>query len=414
MATPVEVPKLGNTVEECLVARWCKRKGDPVSAGDVVAEIETDKATFEVTAPVDGTVLETFFDEGALVPVFTNLFVIGAPGESSAPFRPQQASAAPDPKTGALSLGGTGDSPVASPAPPTTGREARPTSPRARRFADEHNFHPAAITGSGPAGRVLEQDLRALYYSGDTPQAPSPTTSPRPLPTVTAPHGGGTPAPRASTMREKIARRMRESLATTAQYTLNTSARAGALLSLRARIKSTSEININDLVTFCAIQALLQIPDLNAEFIDGVVHKHSVVHIGFACDTPRGLLVPVVRDAHRLPIAELARQMKDLTAQAVQSTISADHISGATFTISNLGNLGIESFTPLLNPPQVAILGVGAIQLKPVRRDGKIEFIDCIGLSLTCDHQVIDGAPGARFLQVLREKIENVEQLCTI
>jgi pyruvate dehydrogenase E2 component (dihydrolipoamide acetyltransferase) len=420
MATPVEVPKLGNTVEECLVARWCKHKGDPVSAGDVVAEIETDKATFEVTAPVDGTVLETFFDEGSLVPVFTNLFVIGAPGESPAPFRPQPASAAAD--SGAGNLGGTGDSPVASPgqragespAPPKTGQEACPTSPRARRFADEHNFHPAAITGSGPGGRVVEQDVRALYYSGPAPQDTSQGTSPGPLPTVTAPLGGARPAPRASTIREKIARRMRESLATTAQYTLNTSARASALLSLRARIKSVSEININDLVTFCAIQALLQIPDLNAEFIDGVIHKHSAIHIGFACDTPRGLLVPVVRDAHRLPIVELARQMKELTAQAVQGGISADRLSGATFTISNLGNLGIESFTPLLNPPQVAILGVGAIQLKPVRREGNIEFIDCLGLSLTCDHQVIDGAPGARFLQVLREKIENVEQLCTI
>ena len=222
------------------------------------------------------------------------------------------------------------------------------------------------------------------------------------------------PAPRASAIREKIARRMRESLATTAQYTLNTSAGARGLLALRARIKSTSEININDLVTFCTIQALLQIPDLNAEFIDGVIHKHSAIHIGFACDTPRGLLVPVIRDAHLLGIAELARQMKELAAQALQGTSSADRLSGATFTISNLGNLGIESFTPLLNPPQVAILGVGAIQIKPVRRDGNIKLIDSIGLSLTCDHQVIDGAPGARFLQVLREKIENVEQLCTI
>jgi pyruvate dehydrogenase E2 component (dihydrolipoamide acetyltransferase) len=204
---------------------------------------------------------------------------------------------------------------------------------------------------------------------------------------------------------------MRESLASTAQYTLNTSADAGGLLALRARIRasvSLPDININDLVTFCAVEALLEVPSLNAEFIDGRIHEHSEIHIGFACDTPRGLMVPVVKDAHTLAIDELAVRMKELAAHAVAGTIAPDDLSGATFTISNLGGLGIEWFTPLLNPPQVAILGVGAIQLKPVRRHGQIEFIDAIGLSLTCDHQVIDGAPGARFLQVLKDKIENV------
>jgi pyruvate dehydrogenase E2 component (dihydrolipoamide acetyltransferase) len=228
---------------------------------------------------------------------------------------------------------------------------------------------------------VLEQDLRKLYQSGR----------------------------RISKVREKIARRMRESLASTAQYTLNASADARGLLAIRAR---TKEVNVNHLVTFCAIEALLDVPALNAEFIDGGIREHAEVHMGFACDTPRGLLVPVIRDAHSLAVDELAARMKELTAQAVDGTIAPDDLSGATFTISNLGALGIESFTPLLNPPQVAILGVGAIQLKPVRRAGQVEFIDAIGLSLTCDHQIIDGAPGARFLQVLKSKIEDVESLC--
>jgi pyruvate dehydrogenase E2 component (dihydrolipoamide acetyltransferase) len=225
------------------------------------------------------------------------------------------------------------------------------------------------------------------------------------------------PATRISGIREKIARRMRESLTNTAQYTLTTSANAGGLLLVRAKVKASkgvADININDLVTFCTIQALLEVPDLNAEFIDGKIYKHAEVHIGFACDTPRGLMVPVVRDAHKLTAGELSLKVKELTGQAVKGAISVDDLSGATFTVSNLGGLGIESFTPLLNPPQVAILGVNAIQLKPVRRDGRIEFIDAIGLSLTLDHQVIDGAPGARFLKVVREKIENVESLCTI
>jgi len=397
MATPVEVPKLGNTVEECIVARWVKHTGDTVSAGDIVAEIETDKATFEVAAPVDGAILATFFDEGALVPVFTNLFVVGAPGEDTDSFRP---GSAPPPS----------ESPA--PEPPVGQADSLPNpiaasySPRARRFADEHDFHPPAITGSGPAGRVLEEDVRREYHSTSR------------IPAKKQPDRAEAPAAtRIPSIREKIARRMRESLAATAQYTLNSSADAAGLLTLRAKIKASKnvpDININDLVVYCTIQALLQLPDLNAEFIDGKIHKHASVHIGFACDTPRGLMVPVVRDASTLTIADLALKMKELTAQAVQGTIAPDNLSGATFTVSNLGNLGIESFTPLLNPPQVAILGVGAIQVKPVRKQGKLEFIDAIGLSLTCDHQIIDGAPGARFLQIVKEKIESVELLCTI
>jgi pyruvate dehydrogenase E2 component (dihydrolipoamide acetyltransferase) len=201
-------------------------------------------------------------------------------------------------------------------------------------------------------------------------------------------------------------------LASTAQYTLNAWADASALIALRARIRNSAEapdININHLVTFCAIQALLDMPALNAEFIDGKIHRHSEVHLGFACDTPRGLIAPVVRNAHKLTIRELAIRMKELTVQAVQETIPADSLSGATFTITNLGGLGIDTFTPILNPPQVAILGVGALHIKPVRREGRVEFVDAIGLSLTCDHQVIDGAPGARFLAILRDKLEKLD-----
>jgi pyruvate dehydrogenase E2 component (dihydrolipoamide acetyltransferase) len=264
-------------------------------------------------------------------------------------------------------------------------------SPRARRFAEVHGFHPASVTGSGPGGRILEADLRKLYEA--------------------RPRSG----PKSSRLRETIARRMRESLSTTAQYTMNASADAAGLLVLRARIKASvgaADININHLVAYCTIRALGEVPSLNAAFLDGKIQERAAVDLGFACDTPKGLLVPVVRNAQALPLAELAARMKDLTARAVAGTVAPDDLSGGTFTISNLGNLGIEWFTPLLNPPQVAILGVNAIQLKPVRRDGRVEFIDAIGLSLTCDHQAIDGAPGARFLQVLKAKIEGVEAEC--
>jgi len=449
MATPVEAPKLGNTVEECLVAKWRKQKGDAVSAGDVVVEIETDKATFEVAAPVGGTLLETFFAEGALVPVFTNLFVIGEPGESVEGFRPgaaadqgQPAGGRQDRQTLSAARQESEEMPARKPAwqaggplhgggiaaePGGQAGRPAPLSPRARRFAEEHAFHPSTVQGSGPGGRALEQDLRELYHSSPRP---SPAAERRIQDGASIPGEGSGPAGRIlssdlgppptpmSRIREKIARRMRESLATTAQYTLHSSADASGLVALRKRTKGQGQgANIGDMVAFCAIRALLEFPDLNAELIEGRLYKHPEIHLGFACDTPRGLVVPVVRNAHKLTLSELALAMQELAAAATGGSISADDLSGATFTVSNLGGLGIESFTPLLNPPQVAILGVDAIQVKAVRRGGLrngIEFIDSIGLSLTCDHQAIDGAPGARFLKVLKEKIENVESLCTI
>ncbi len=432
MATPVETPKLGNTVEECLVAKWRKHKGERVAKGEVVLDIETDKAAFEVAAPVSGTLLETFFPEGALAPVFENLFVIGEPGEDIEAFRPRGGqTAGEDGQKGVESDGSPGSFAVES-APGTraaTGGTPAPGSqafsPRARRFADAHGFHPTSVEGSGPGGRVIEEDLRNLYQSaprvsplarrlmaeGAEVRGESPAADGR----ILSSDLGPPPTP-LSNIRKKIASRMRESLATTAQYTLHSSADAAGLLALRSKIKASraTDISIGDLVAYCAIQAVLEFPEINVELIEDRTYRHSSIHLGFACDTPRGLLVPVVRDAHRLSIQELSVRMRTLATEAVNGNISVDDLSGATFTVSNLGALGIESFTPLLNPPQVAILGVDAIQVKPVRRDDRIDFVDCIGLSLTCDHQVIDGAPGARFLGVLKSKIENVESLCTI
>jgi pyruvate dehydrogenase E2 component (dihydrolipoamide acetyltransferase) len=403
MATPVELPKLGNTVEECLLSRWVKRKGDAVAEGEVIAEIETDKTNFEITAPVAGTLLDTFFDEGALVPVFSNLCVIGSAGEDVESFRPGTTAPAKSETVADSGLRAPGSGPEAEAtpearSPESEARSSAPFSPRARKVAAEHKVQPAAVIGSGPGGRVLEMDVRRSVEGarGEGQGAIAPHPSPL------------TPT------RSIIARRLRESLASTAQYTMNASADATGLLAARARNKASQQlagVNINDLVTFCTIKALLDVPDLNAEYVNGSIVKHADVHIGFACDTPRGLMVPVVRNANALTAAQLAARMKELTAQAVKGTISPDDLSGATFTVSNLGAFGVESFTPLINPPQVAILGVGAIQLRAVRRNGSFAFVDAIGLSLTCDHQVVDGAPGARFLQVVKQKIENVQEL---
>jgi pyruvate dehydrogenase E2 component (dihydrolipoamide acetyltransferase) len=270
-------------------------------------------------------------------------------------------------------------------------------SPRARRFAAERGFEPTAIIGSGPGGRVLEQDVRAAYESARA--------------------AGATPAgfARPSARRDVIADLRRESPAMTGHYTLHASADARQLLAMRARAKETARaggtpnISINALVTFSTIRALLDTPSLNAELIDGAIVRHRAIHLGFACDSPHGLLVPVVRDAQDLSIAALARRMNQLVASALDGTISPDAFSGGTFTITNLGSLGVEWIAPVVIPPQVAILGVGAIHAKPVRTGGGVDFIDAIALSITCDTLAIDGAAAGRFLRTLAEKIEQIE-----
>jgi len=421
MATPVEMPRPGITVEECLLVKWRVRKGEPVAAGQVIAEIETDKAGFEVEAPAAGILLETFAAEGELVPVFTNICVIGQPGEDAEPFRPRpaaQAGRVTTEESGASSSLAATEARLV-PSPPELATEKAAFSPRARRFAQERGFFPEAVRGSGPGGRVLEEDLKRLYFA-------SARTSPLARELVRsgfeAPaEGSGVnrlvraadlsePPVKLAGVREIIARRMRDSLASTAQYTLHASAEATGLLSLRRRLKeSGSDININDLVMYCVVRALAEAPELNAELIDGRLYRRRSIHLGFACDTPRGLLVPVIRNCEELTLEELAARAHRLADQASSGTIDPEDLAGATFTVSNLGSFGIESFTPIINPPQVAVLGVNAIQLKPIRRNGAVEFVDHIGLSLTLDHQVIDGAPGARFLQKLRQKIEELE-----
>jgi pyruvate dehydrogenase E2 component (dihydrolipoamide acetyltransferase) len=429
MAIPIEMPKLGNTVEECLLSRWYKHSGDAVVEGDILAEIETDKATFELASPVGGTLLEIFFNDGDLVPVFANVCVVGKEGESTEEFRPRiDAAVAENPNPDAVGpVGQKRHESIASrtAALPVAGDPAQaPLSPRARRFAEEHNFHPAGFKGTGPGGRILEEDLKRLYY--ESPRSSS--LAGKMIADGYEIRGAAGRSPRAvlsndltappmkmSAVRDRIARRMWNSLATTAQYTINASADATGLLSLRNRIKAREQqggfpsININEIVVFCTVKALTAVPEINAEFVDGKIYRHSNVHIGFACDTPKGLLVPVIRNSQTLTLPELSSKIKSLTKQAVDGIISPDDLSGGTFTVSNLGSYGIESFSPILNPPQVAILGVNTIDLKPVRRKGKVEFIEHIGLSLTCDHQVIDGAQGARFLKAVKEQIENIE-----
>ncbi len=265
--------------------------------------------------------------------------------------------------------------------------------------------------GSGPGGRVTSKDL-VKSETGSRESAPAPVSQPAGLPAMTENDVEIIPV---KGVRKVIADRMLQSLQTTAQLTLHASADARALQALRARLKASPEamglrgVTINDLVLLAVARTLPQFPGLNALFTGDAIHQHKHVQLGIAVDTPRGLMVPVVRSADTLSLRQLSTEAKRLANACLNGKVLPDELNGGTFTVTNLGAFGIEMFTPVLNPPQVAILGVCNIQPKPVEVEGEVRFVPHIGLSLTINHQVVDGAPAARFLQVLGQALAAID-----
>lgn len=467
-ATPAELPvgveailmpKAGNSVEECILGAWRINVGDTVKRGDIIAEAETDKTSIEIEATASGEVLALLGSEGDLVPVLTAICLVGPAGTDVSGYKAAsaeapKAAAAEAPK--AVTPAAAPAAASASQAPATAGGHL---SPRARKFVAEHPFVMGEIAGSGAQGRVIESDVIAAYQSSPhlTPAAAAMVAAGAKAPSTgtgsngeitaedienfakgvvaaPAPAAAVSPAPAApvkaegddvitekpfSRIRTVIAKRLQESLQTMAQYTLNCEADVTGLLSLRKRIKASGEklglanINIGDMVMYAVIKTLQQVPELNGEFSDNVVKLHSAVHMGFACDTPKGLLVPVLHHSDKMSLAEMCKQVKSLAKSANAGNLAPDLMNGATFTVSNLGSFGIINFTPVISAPQIAMLGVGKTLLRPVRRaDGTVEYRDYMQFSLTMNHMVVDGAPGARFLQTLCANIENFELVC--
>lgn len=422
MAEAVIMPKLGNTVESAIILAWHVSVGDRISAGDLLCEIETDKATLEIESTAGGILLAQLRAVGDDVPVLSNIAVVGREGESIAEFSP---------------------SPENRPAAGGNGNESRSRrddeefvkiSPRARNLAQRNGIDYAGIAGSGPGGRIIERDIEAALHRGAakvTPVAQAMLDSgdykvaedhPRGRRiskadlTPVADESAATAIPLKG-VRKRIARRMRESLQSTAQLTLNAPADARALQAFRRRLKASDEglglgaVSINDLLLFAVARTLPEFPALNALFENDIIYPQGAVHLGLAVDTDRGLLVPVVRNAETRTLRQLSEAARRLATACRSGDIQPDELSGGSFTVSNLGALGIESFTPILNPPQVGILGVGSINLKPLQQDGEVAFIPHIGLSLTINHQVVDGAPAARFLQRLSANLAQIDLL---
>ena len=440
MATIVVMPQLGNSVESCIIVEWMIAEGDTVAVDQTLASIETDKSTMEVPSTAAGTVLKLLWEEGDEVPVKDPLIIVGEPGEDisglvpggdAAPVEdaPDKATAAPEQAAPAFA----------------TERATGAVSPRARALAASAGLDASIITeGSGPHGRVIERDVAAAIAAGPVLTSAARaagvsatqgtgiggrvsvadagrTAEAAPAAAVAAPAaaadfpGASTSAPLKG-VRKVVAKRMMESLTTTAQLTLNTTANAAGILAMRKKVKNADEalglnkITLNDLVCFAVSRTLLKYPAFNAHLEDGVLTEFEQVHLGFACDTPRGLIVPVIRSAQALGLKAFSDEAKRLASGAIDGSLSPDFLSGGTFTVSNVGSFGIETFTPVINLPQTAILGVGAITPRPVvAADGTIGVEQRLNLSLTIDHQVIDGADGARFLRDLVAAIENID-----
>ncbi len=435
-ATPVIMPKQGQSVESCIIAKWHKQKGDTVAEGDVLFTYETDKATFDEEAKVAGILLDVFFEEGDDVPCLTNVCAIGKEGNTTAELRPDGAAGDAAPVAAAPVATAVAAAPIAATA---KAGDASKISPRAKGLAARRGVDATQATPTGPNGRIIERDVQALADSGkgflsaaqdgykpgmvgtgiggrvrieDLTAAPEKAAA---APVMASPE-----APKAeveevkiTNIRKVIAKSMHASLSEMAQLTLNSSFDAAEIMAYRAKVKANAEklglanITLNDILLYAVSRVLKNHRDLNAHFTGDTMRYFNVVNLGVAVDTPRGLMVPTIFGADKLSLNEISEQSKALAGMCQGGTISPDLLSGGSFTVTNLGSMGIESFTPVINPPQTGILGVDTITTGIKMVNGEMKPYQKMGLSLTFDHRAVDGAPAARFLKELCNTLEN-------
>ena len=437
MAEGVLMPKQGITVESCIITKWYKSVGDTVKVGDLLFGYETDKATFDCESTAEGEILEIFFNDGDDVPVLVNVCAVGAKGDDVSALRPQGEAAeeaAPEVKEEVKAEVKEEKKEVAE--VKINDGEIK-ISPRARALAEKENVDIRLANGSGPYGRVVEKDIRDLIERGLTSTSAAfgeslangananggtaiggrigvaDLTRPVTVAEVAASGENDFVDVKFTGIRKAISKSMTASLSTMAQLTLNSAFDATDVMEYRAQLKKKAEalnlpnITLNDIVLYAVSRTLAGHADINAHLLEGdTVRQFKHVHLGIAVDTPRGLMVPTIRYADMKSLAEISAEAKVLAKKAQEGNISPDDLTGATFTVSNLGAMGVESFTPVINPPQTAILGVGTLMTR-VREDGdELEVYKAMGMSLTFDHRVIDGAPAARFLKDLCSNLE--------
>ncbi|HEV2281419.1 MAG TPA: dihydrolipoamide acetyltransferase family protein [bacterium] len=398
MATEVVLPKLGLTQDEGTIVRWLKSEGSRVEAGEPLFEVLTDKATIEVEAPASGLLLRILAPEGTTAPVATPIALIGDPGERAAPGA-RSGTAAPRP---APPSAPAFESSAASGGARTPHDGRVRVSPRARVLAAAHGVDLHALRGSGPDGRIIERDVQCAVDSGVSAPPAAPAV-PRPA----------IPAGVSARVRSVIARRMTESLRGAAQLTLTTEAEMAEAARLRDEVGAELERRggtrptYTDLLVRASAIALRDHPRLNARWADGGVRLLPDIHVGVAVALDEGLVVPVIRHADRAALAQISAAVRDLSDRARTFRLAPEEMDGGTFTVTNLGMYDVDAFTPILNPPEAAILGAGRVHRRPVAVGDRAEVRPVMVLSLTFDHRVVDGAPAAQFLQRVKHVLEH-------
>ena len=424
------MPKLSPTMEEGQISRWLKKEGDKVSMGEPLAEIDTDKATMEMQALANGVLRKIIINEGQSAPLGQLIAVIGEPNEDIASLLSEAPAAAPPAKQEPPKQGQ--EKPAEQPAPQPQAKAAAAAaapapspvdngqpraasadsgrmivSPLAARMAAEAGIDLRSLQGSGPGGRIIKRDIEAAISQ------PKPEPGyPRPVPAGQVPQIGAS-AYRdepATEIRKVIARRLVTSLGPVPHFFLTTEIEMDRAAEMRRGINALDpdlKISINDVIIKVAAAALIQHPEVNASFQEKFVRYYERADIGVAVAIEDGLITPVVRAADQKSLSQIATEVRELAERARSRRLKPEEYTGATFSISNLGMFGIDEFTAVINPPEGAILAVGAMSAKPVVRDNEIVIRQMMRVTMSCDHRVIDGATGAKFLQTFKKILEN-------
>jgi pyruvate dehydrogenase E2 component (dihydrolipoamide acetyltransferase) len=391
MASEVKLPRLGQGMESGTVTKWLKNEGDAVAKGEPLYEIDTDKVTQEVESDFAGVLLKIALREGE-APVGQTIAFIGEPGEEVA--APSEPEPEPAPQPEKVSAAAVSDTPVAAPPAPATSNGRVKASPLARRLARERGIDIATLRGTGPDGRIVARDVEGAQAAPAAPAAvPSGDIESIPL----------------TNIRKTIARRLTAAwqapvfqLTVTADMT-----RANELVARARELNPDVRITVTDLLAKVCAQALMRHRDVNVQYSEDALLRFPNANVGIAVAAPQGLIVPVVRGVERLSLAEVAVARGDIVGRARDNKLTAQDLEDGTFTISNLGMFGIEQFVAVLNPPQAAILAVGATVDTPVARDGAVEIRPLLTLTVTVDHRAVDGAEGADFLRTVKTFVED-------
>ena len=407
MAEIIRMPRLSDTMEEGNIIAWLKNEGDQVSPGDILAEVETDKATMDLESFHEGVLLHIGVKEGA-VPVDAVIAVIGEKGEDVSAILQEAGNASttdnsssPEPEQSAESAPETGTQAEAPTPSSGSDDDSRiKASPLAKKIAQENDIGLSGLSGSGEGGRIVKKDIEKAISEKSSGTTQS---------SISIPASGGTSELPLSQMRKTIARRLSESKFTAPHFYLTVDVNMERAAEARKAINALGKVKIsfNDIVVKACALALRQHPMVNASWTNEKIILHGDINIGVAVAVEEGLVVPVLKRADYMPMSQINEQVKDMAGRARNKKIKTDELQGNTFTISNLGMFGIEEFTAIINPPDACILAVGAIIEKPIVVEGNIKVAKMMKITLSCDHRIVDGAKGAEFVQTVKANLEN-------